>query len=132
MNKNLRIRVKTSVGLTQLEETGSNIGQGRVEGMTVSAVSLDTGIKKIFHDKEEEKEDNENLELSAEDNPVVNDKEEEKGGKVKGESDSVNYHDIKIYPLILQDDVANAAKKRNGVQNANDKMEVVLEEKLRF
>ena len=41
------------------------------------------------------------MELSAEDNPVVNDKEEEKGRKVKGESDFVNYHDIKIYPLIF-------------------------------
>ena len=50
MNKNIRIRVKTPVGLTKPEDTGPTIGQGGVDACTISAVNIDNGVDDAFVD----------------------------------------------------------------------------------
>ena len=54
MNRNVRIRVQTAVGLTDSEDTGESIGQGTVEGALISAVNLDNGVKDFFAESDEE------------------------------------------------------------------------------
>lgn len=50
MNKNTRICV--SVGVTEEQDTGEGVGQGRLEGAIADAVNLDRGVNDYFHDGE--------------------------------------------------------------------------------
>ena len=54
MNRNVRIRVQTAVGLTDSEDTGESVGQGTVEGALISAVNLDNGVNDFFANDDEE------------------------------------------------------------------------------
>ena len=40
MNKDAKIRIKTGVGLTREADSGDNVAQGTVEGVTISAKIL--------------------------------------------------------------------------------------------
>ena len=53
LNENIRIRVRTPVGLTEAQDTGPNVGQGTISGAVVSSVNLDQGMKEYFHDEED-------------------------------------------------------------------------------
>ena len=48
MNKDTRISVRTSVGITEQRETGEGWGQGTIEGAICSAVNLDNGVRDFF------------------------------------------------------------------------------------
>ena len=54
MNKNIRIQVKTPVGLTEPEDTGPTVGQGGVDACTISAVNVDNGVNVAFVDSDGE------------------------------------------------------------------------------
>ena len=44
MNKNVKIKVKTPVGLTEVEETGPGASQGSVDAPVISSVSIGDGV----------------------------------------------------------------------------------------
>ena len=48
MNKNVRIKIKTPVGMTQSEDVGPLVTQGSVEAATLSSVSLGNGVNDAF------------------------------------------------------------------------------------
>ena len=48
MNKNVRIKIKTPVGITQSEDTGPQVTQGSVEAATISSVSIGNGVSDTF------------------------------------------------------------------------------------
>ena len=48
MNKDTKIEVKTGTGVSRVEETGENVGQGTVEGAIVSAKNIDTPMDDTF------------------------------------------------------------------------------------
>ena len=48
MNENIRITVKTPVGLTESEYT--NMGQGTSDGAVIRAKNLDKGVKEYFNE----------------------------------------------------------------------------------
>ena len=102
--------MKTPVGLSETEKAGPLVAQGSGEGAIISANSLDQGIKDVFHDKEEEIEDENADEVTP--------------------NDKVKYGDIVLHPLLFQDDVMNASSTLNSAQLVNDKLEKLLEEKL--
>ena len=54
MNKDTRIQVQTSVGLSRERLTGETVGQGTVKGVVISAVNLDNGVSDHFHDSKDE------------------------------------------------------------------------------
>ena len=54
LNENIRIRVRTPVGLTEAEDSGAGVGQGTVLGSITSSVSLDSGITEEFNDVDNE------------------------------------------------------------------------------
>lgn len=45
MNKEIKIRVKTAVGMTEEVEVGDTVGQGTIEGALLSAVNIDCGVR---------------------------------------------------------------------------------------
>ena len=112
LNKNIRIRVKTPVGLTDAEDTGAGVGQGTVSGAITSSVNLDNGVKEYFHDE------GDNPDAA----PVATRK--------KAKMEVVKYDDIALAPLLYQDDLFNMSNSREAAQEANDRMESLLESKL--
>ena len=56
MNENIRIKVKTPVGITDAEDTGGGIAQGSVEACIESSVNLDKGVEEAFMDSDKELE----------------------------------------------------------------------------
>ena len=52
MNKSIKIKVKTSVGLTPSDDTGPVLGQGTVEAGIISSVSLGNGVDVTFADSD--------------------------------------------------------------------------------
>ena len=56
MNKNVRIKVKTPVGVTKSEEVGDLVAQGTVEAVVISGVSIDNGVNDAFVDSDGEVE----------------------------------------------------------------------------
>ena len=54
MNESTCIQVQTPVGLSQERSTGETVGQGTVEGVVVSAISLDNGVRDFFSGSETE------------------------------------------------------------------------------
>ena len=114
LNKNIRIRVKTPVGVTETEDTGSGMAQGTVMASIVSSASLDNGTKEYFNDEEK-----------IEDDPG---KETEKKENKK-EDDEVKYDEVVIKPLLFQDDIFSTANSRNKAEEANIKLEKMIESK---
>ena len=106
LNPNIRIKVRTPVGLTEAADTGPGIGQGTVPGAIVSAAGLDNGVKEVFHEDEED-------------------------DSVKMDDDishqTVKYDDIPIHPLLFQDDLFSASNSVEGAQQVNLKMEHLME-----
>ena len=109
LNENIRIKVRTPVGLTESRETGPKIGQGTVSGSIISSVGLDRGVAEVFHEDE----------IEDESSP---EKEEE-------DEDKVKYDNITVHPLLFQDDIHAASKSIKAAQITNDKMEKLMEEK---
>ena len=56
--KNSRIRVRTSVGVSESEETGPCLTRGSVEGAVQSALNIDNGVKDFFHVEPNEPKNN--------------------------------------------------------------------------
>ena len=54
LNKNLRIKVQTSVGTSASKDTGPTIGQGNVDAGVISSVNLDNGVNDAFVDSDGE------------------------------------------------------------------------------
>ena len=83
---------------------GPTVTQGSSEGAIISAVNLDNGVREEFHD--ELKED-----------------DEEEGKEQEDESNiaKVMYDDVRIHPLLFQDDVWNAAETVEDAQKVNKK-----------
>ena len=54
MNKDTRIRVRTAVGESEEKETGENIGQGTLEGATISAANIDYTVNMFFQSSMDE------------------------------------------------------------------------------
>ena len=54
MNKDTIIKVRTTVGDTDEQETGENIGQGTLEGAVLSAASLDYTVDRFFSNNNHE------------------------------------------------------------------------------
>ena len=52
MNKNVRIRVKTPVGLTKSEDVGPCVTQGGIEAGTISSVSIGNSVSSTFSDSD--------------------------------------------------------------------------------
>ena len=111
MNQNIRIKVKTPVGESDSVDTGPGVGQGTVDGATLSSVNLDNGVKEEFHDNDEN---------------VEQDEVRENVNKI----DKVNYEGITLEPLLFQDDVLNILDSVEAAQLSNKKMENILENKL--
>ena len=116
LNENIRIRVRTPLGLTDSRDTFAGIGQGTVSGAIVSASGLDSGVEEYFHKKEEKKERN--------DDEKEDEKEDDK------DEDVVRYDDIEIFPLLFQDDLNSVNKSVKSAQETNVKMEELMESKL--
>ena len=57
LNENIRIRVRTPVGVTDSADTGPGQGQGTISAAIISSVNLDSGVKETFHEREDETED---------------------------------------------------------------------------
>ena len=54
LNKDTIIKVKTAVGDSNEKETGENIGQGTLEGATISAANIDFTVNEFFKNSIEE------------------------------------------------------------------------------
>ena len=54
MNKNIRIKVKTPVGVTDPKDTGTAVGQGTVDGAVLSSNNSDKGLEEAFNDPTKE------------------------------------------------------------------------------
>ena len=116
LNKNVKIRVKTPVGVTKSHDTGPTVSQGSAEGAIISADNLDNGVSEAFHDEEENEEATDKVKDDAKaENEVIQ---------------NVKYEEVVIEPMLFQDDVANAADSVEDAQKANRKMVDLLEKKL--
>ena len=96
MNKQNRIQIKTSVGMTDSFMTGPTVSQGSIGGGLISAINLDYSITRFFLNSTNE----------------------------------VFYHDIKLAPLIYQDDLGKFSTSRMDAQAGNDRIEACMETKL--
>ena len=106
MNQKMIISIKTPLGKTESKETDSGLGQGTVEGAIVSSVSLDNGVTEEFSEEEKiekEKEEHKNIENLPRDF---------------------------FHPCIYVVDVAKGSSDIASAQDANNKMENVVESKL--
>ena len=112
LNKNVRIRVKTPVGVTASADTGPTVSQGSSEGAIVSSVNLDNGIKEYYHDNEDETGDN------------------EERNRTKRKIGKIHYEEIVMNPMLYQDDCMNLADNIDDAQKSNDLMVELLETKL--
>ena len=112
MNQNIRIRVRTPVGITDAADTGPGMGQGTIPGAIISATSLDQGVKEYFHEEEEEIDKRNEAE------------------EVRTKKEKVKYGDIVLKPLLFQDDIADTAESVESAQLAMKKVEHLLESKL--
>jgi hypothetical protein len=80
LNKQNKIRIKTSVGMTDSFITGPTVSQGSIGGGLISAINLDFSINKFFFNSENE----------------------------------VFYHDVRLQPLIYQDDLGKFFFQQEG------------------
>ena len=54
LNKNTRFSIMTPVGVTEEAERGPGVGQGTGEGALISALNLDSGVRKYFSSSNDE------------------------------------------------------------------------------
>ena len=108
LNKSTRITVKTPVGETKPALTGPLFSQGSIMSAIVSSVNIDSGVRDEFH-KNEEEDPNEN--------------------ETKNEDTVMMYDEVKLYPLLFQDDLSNVSESIEAAQTSNDKMEHVINSK---
>ena len=101
--------MRTPVGLTDVRDTGSGIGQGTVPGAIISAVNLDNGVKEQFHGNEDEDNDEDKMKID--------------------DIKPVKYDNINVHPLLWQDDVFSLSRTVKSAQVTNDKMEKIMESK---
>ena len=97
MNKNVRIKVNTPVGVTDSANTGPTLAQGSVEAGVISSVGLDNGMKVTF---------------------------------LESDGDNVLYIDLPIPYQLFMDDGNKMTEKVEAAQEANNKIEDLLECKL--
>ena len=116
LNENLRIKVRTPVGLTDSAEIGPTVGQGTNSGSILSAVSMDGGISEYFPLKNEEESDEK--EPRDDENPRNERKE------------IVKYASIEMNPMLFMDDINAVSNTIEGAQETNDKIEAMMESKL--
>ena len=102
LNEHTRIRVRTPVGLTDVEDTGENLGQGTLIGAVASAVNLDKCMEENFEEEDESTNDNEKL----------------------------YYAETELKPFLYQDDIMNMSKSAEVAQSAIRRIENLLESKL--
>lgn len=110
MNQNIRISVKTPVGDTEFEDTDEGVGQGTVEGTIISSTSIDKGVSESFEDELEK--------------DLVEEKDDKELHRII--SSLLEF----FHPIIFQDDVNKLSTNVMSAQNANRKMEHVIESKL--
>ena len=103
MNKNIRISVKTPVGMTQSEDTHMGVGQGTSDGAIISANSLDSGVSEYFDA-----------------DVTLDEKDDEEVEKEKNEEENVEQYKDMLHPIIFQDDLAKISESREEAQIAND------------
>ena len=96
LNKENKIQIKTSVGITDSFTTGPTVSQGSIGGGLISAINLDYSINRFFINSTNE----------------------------------VFFHDIKLAPLIYQDDLGKFSSSRMDAQAGNDKIQACMESKL--
>ena len=112
MNENIKIKVKTPVGVTDSADTGSGVGQGGVDAAVISSASIDGGVSKTF--------------ANASD---VNLKKESSDKFPHNILNIFNPRDI-FHPCIFQDDIGKLSPDVGSAQEANDRMEDIVERKL--
>ena len=105
MNENIRIQVKTPVGMTDSENTGSGVTQGAMDAAIISSVSIDNSVVEEFSDSHTDTTTDHILKK------VFNPK------------------DI-FHPTIYQDDLGKMCPSVMSAQEANRKMEDIMEKKL--
>ena len=96
LNKQNRIQIKTSVGMTERFVTGPTVSQGSIGGGLISAINLDYSVNRFFFNSSKE----------------------------------VYYHDVRLQPIIYQDDLGRFSSSRMDAQAGNDKIEACMETKL--
>ena len=96
LNRQNKIQIKTSVGMSDTFTTGPIVSQGSIGGGLISALNLDYSINKFFL-----KSNNE-----------------------------IFYHDVRLQPLIYQDDLGKFSSNRMDAQAGNDRIETCMETKL--
>ena len=112
LNENIRIKVRTPVGLSKSASTGPGVGQGTVSGAIMSANNLDQGVTEYFGDTEENFEDDEK-------------NEDEDKDKYK-----VKYDEITLNSLLFQDDIMHPSETVEAAKDTLDRFEKLLESKL--
>ena len=106
MNENIRVRVKTPVGMTDYANTGMGVGQGSIDGAINSAVSIDNPVAEEFADIEDN-DSNVNHVLAKFFKPL----------------------DI-FHPIIFMDDLSKVSPDIKTAQEANKKMSKIIDRKL--
>ena len=96
LNKQNRIQIKTSVGMTERFVTGPTVSQGSIGGGLISAINLDYSVNRFFFNSSKE----------------------------------VYYHDVRLQPIIYQDDLGRFSSSRMAAQAGKDKIEARMETKL--
>ena len=88
LNRQNRIQIKTSVGMSDTFTTGPIVSQGSIGGGLISALNLDYSVNKFFLNSNNE----------------------------------IFYHDVRLQPLIYQDDLGKFSASRMDAQAGNDKI----------
>ena len=96
LNKENKIQIKTSVGMTESFTTGPTVSQGSIGGGLISAINLDYSMNRFFFNSTNE----------------------------------VFFNNIKLAPLIYQDDLGRFSASRVDAQAGNDKIQACMESKL--
>ena len=54
MNKEVSVKVKTPVGMTESKSVGPSVTQGTIEAVLMSSNNLDVGVEEAFADETKE------------------------------------------------------------------------------
>ena len=101
LNEDINISVLTPVGQSEHQHTGSGVGQGTADGAVVSSVNLDGGVREKFTDV-----------------TLFN-----------SDDDSVKYYKDCYHPVMFMDDLGKVSKNIKDAQDANNRMEDLMESK---
>jgi hypothetical protein len=96
LNKENRIQIKTSVGVTEPFKVGPTVSQGSIGGGLISTINLDFSINRFFFDS----------------------------------SNEIFFHNVRMQPLIYQDDLGRFASSRMDAQAGITKIETCMETKI--